>query len=74
MVDVTQAVFGRVGLNIGRARAGRGWVIALGAERFARVFWGDLRMLVTRFPGFLIIGRLVIPNQFASGKAHGFSA
>jgi hypothetical protein len=37
-VDVPQAVFGRVGLNISRARASRGRIIALGAGGFGRVF------------------------------------
>jgi len=52
-----QAVFGRVGLNIGRARARRGWITALGAGRFGRVFRVWVWMLVTRLLGLRMVGR-----------------
>ena len=72
-VDVTRAVFWRVGLNFRRTRAARGWVIALGAGRFGRVFRVWVWMLVSRLLGLLIIGRHVatFPSSTSIGDGVG---
>src|SRR3984957_15088827 len=73
---MAQAAFRRVGLNIGRARARRGWIIALGAGRFGRVFRVWVWMLVTRLLGLLMVGRhrATFPVSISiGGGAKGYS-